>query len=102
MSQIDVPPACGQNAAVRFNLSHGLLRVCEIIRIHHEYQGGIEKSVPRITNWHHEACQVMTNGYREGRIFLSHPNTNNGLFFLLTTKYRFLYWKNMKKVSRKS
>ena len=50
----------------------------EIIRIYHE--GGIEKSdhadrrlfleaksVPRITDWHHE-----------GRIFLSHPHMNNG------------------------
>ena len=29
----------------------------------------------------------MTNGDREGRIFVSHPHTNNGFFFLLTTKY---------------
>ena len=48
----------------------------------------------------------MTNGDREGpifkprgakrwssgRIFLSHPHTNNVLFFLLTTKYLILYW----------
>ena len=28
-----------------------------IIRIYHECEGGIEKSVPRITvGWHHEAC----------------------------------------------
>ena len=27
------------------------------IRIHHEFEGGIEKSVPRITDWHHEACR---------------------------------------------
>ena len=50
----------------------------------------IEKSVPRITVWHHEACRVMTNGDREGRIFLSHPQTNNILFYLLTIKYRIL------------
>ena len=36
---------------------------------------------------------MMTNGDREGRIFLSHPHTNNGFFFLLTTKYLILYWK---------
>ena len=29
------------------------------------------RAVPRITDWHHEACRVMTNGDREGRIFLS-------------------------------
>ena len=32
------------------------------IRIYHECEGGKEKSVPRITVWHHEACRVMTNG----------------------------------------
>ena len=37
----------------------------------------------------------MTNGDREGRIFLSHPHTNNGFFFLLTTKYRILYRKKL-------
>ena len=53
------------------------------IRIYHECEGGIEKSIPRVAFWHHEACRVMTNGDPEGRIFLSHPHTNNGFFFLL-------------------
>ena len=39
---------------------------------------------------------MMTNGDSEGRIFLSHPHTNNGLFFLLTTKYLILCWKHDK------
>ena len=69
-----------------------------IVRIHHECEGGIEKSVPRVTVWHHEACRVMTKGDPEGRIFLSHPHTNNGFFFLLTTRYHILYWKNMKRL----
>ena len=56
-----------------------------IIRIYHEYEGGIEKSVPRINDWHHKACRVMTIGDRKGPIFLSHPQTHNGFFFLLTT-----------------
>ena len=34
----------------------------EIIRIHHECEARIEKSVPRIAVWHHEACRVMANG----------------------------------------
>ena len=51
-----------------------------IIRIHHECEGGIDKSVLRITDCHHEACRVMTNGDCEGQILLSHPHTNNGLF----------------------
>ena len=51
-------------------------------------EGGIEKSVLRITGWRHEACRVMTNGDREGQIFLYHPHTNNRFFSLLTIKYR--------------
>ena len=49
----------------------------QIIIIHHECEGRIEKSVPRIAVWHHEACRVMTNGDPEGRIVLSYPHTNN-------------------------
>ena len=59
----------------------------EIIRIHHEYEGKIEKSVPRIAVWHHKACEVMTNCDPEGRIFLSYPHTSNGFLFLLTTVF---------------
>ena len=65
----------------------------ETIRIDHECEGRIEKSVPRITFWHHEACRVMTNGDHEGRIFLFHPHTNNGFFFLLTIKTHILCLK---------
>ena len=67
------------------------------IKIHHECEGGIEISIPRITDWHHEACRVMTNGDLEGRSFLSHPHTNNGFFSLLATKYLILYWNYMKR-----
>ena len=62
----------------------------KIIRIHHECEGRIAKSLPRIAVWNHEACRVMTNGDPEGRIFLSFPHTNNGFFFLLTTFF-FIY-----------
>ena len=57
----------------------------QTIRIYHEY--GIEKSIPRINHWHHEACRGMTISDPEGRIFLSHPHAINGFLFLLTTKY---------------
>ena len=60
-----------------------------IIRVYHECEGRIEKSFPRITVWHQEACRVMTNGDPEGQIFLSYPHTNNGLFFLLTIVFLF-------------
>ena len=57
------------------------------IRIYHECEGRIEKSVPKIAVWHHVAYRVMTNGDPEGRIFLFYPHTNNGCFFLLTTVF---------------
>ena len=50
-------------------------------------EGGIDKSDPRITDWHQYACRVMADGDHEGRIFLSHPHTNNGFIFLLTTHF---------------
>ena len=46
-----------------------LLKNKSYIRIHQECESGIEKSVLRITVWHHEACRVMTNGDSEGQIF---------------------------------
>ena len=60
-----------------------------IIRIYHECEGKIEKFVLRIAVWHHEACQVMTNGDPEGQIFLSYPHMNIGFFFSLTTVFLF-------------
>ena len=69
--------------------SIGLKRVNNV-RICHKCEGRIEKSVLRIAFWHHEACQVMTNGDLEGRIFLSYPHANNGFFFLLTTDFIFI------------
>ena len=38
---------------------------------------------------------MTTNDDREGRIFLSHPRTNNGLFFLLTINVVFFIFKKM-------
>ena len=54
---------------------------------------------PRITVWHAEACRVRTNGDREGRIFLSFPHTNNGLFFLLTAVFIYLFLNKLPEVS---
>ena len=51
--------------------------VCKNIRIHHECEDGIEKSSTRITNCHQEPYQVMSNGDYKGRIFQTHPHTNN-------------------------
>ena len=60
------------------------------IRIYHECEGRIEKSVPGIAVWHHEACRVMPKGDPEGQIFLSYLHTNNAFFFLLTTVFFFI------------
>ena len=69
------------------------------IRMYHKCVGGIEKSVARITIWHHEACQVITNGDPYGQIFLSNSHRNNEVFFLLTIKY--FIFNMIKKSSQK-
>ena len=37
-------------------------RVENIIRIYHECEVGIEKSIRRIAVWHHMACQLIQLG----------------------------------------
>ena len=69
------------------------------IRIYHEYEGRIEKSVLRIAVWHHEACRVMTNGDPEAQIFLSYPQTNNGLFFCCSPLFLYILFISLKKAS---
>ena len=72
------PGFCSQSGqkSLLYALSLLGLSCCKkIIRIHHEYKDGIEKFVPRITDWHHEACGVMVNGSCKGWIFLFHPHT---------------------------
>ena len=56
-----------------------------IKRIYEECEGKIEKSVPRITVWHQEASQVMTNSDPEGGIFYPNLIRIMDYFFLLTT-----------------
>ena len=68
----------------RFICVHTL---CENIRVYHACEGRIEKYVPRITDWRHRTCRVITIGDHEGQIFLSHPRTNSGFISLLTAKY---------------
>ena len=55
------------------------------IRIYHTCEAGIEKSIPRITDLHHKACQVMIIVDCDGWILISHSHTKNGFSFLLTT-----------------
>ena len=46
----------------------------QTIRINYKCDGGIGKSIPRITVQHHESCRGIANGDPEGRIFLSHSH----------------------------
>ena len=47
--------------------------------------------MPRVTVWHQEACQVMSDCDPEGRVFLSVPYTHDRFFFLQT----FHFWKRV-------
>ena len=65
----------GQCTRLRFLLHQEeakALMSLHIIRIYHECEGRIEKSVSRITVWHHKA------------------HMNNGFFFLLITVFNYL------------
>ena len=70
-------------------VTFSLVLADETIRIHHECEGWIEKSVPRIAIWHHKTCRVMKNDDHQGWIFVSHPHTNNRFFFVLTIDFLF-------------
>ena len=65
----------------------GWSAIYDSIRIHHECKGGIEKTFPRVTFWHHEAYLVMTIGEHEGRFLYPVLIQVIGLYFLLTIKY---------------
>ena len=54
---------------------------------------------PKFTSWGLPSDDKRWSQWTD---FLSHPHTNYGFFFLLTTKYRILCLKSMKKASRKS
>ena len=59
----------------------------------------IEKSVTRITVWHHKACRVNTDSDSDRQIFLSAPHTNDRPFFLLAIQLNFYLKLNSLKVS---
>ena len=65
--------------------------------INHECEGGLEKSDPED---HCLASQgILSDDIDfERPIFLSHPHTNNGFFFLLTIKFCIFHQKRIPKV----
>ena len=54
---------------------YGSVIYSNIIRNYHECEGGNATSIPRITVWHHEACQIMTKGYHEENGFVKPIHT---------------------------
>ena len=86
-------PHMDTSVRIVYLLEKEITNSSENIRINHECEGRKEKSVPKITIWHHEACQVMTNGDPKGQIFLSYPHMNNGFFCLLTTVFCVFFLK---------
>ena len=70
-----------------------LVRICSFIGTleYKHLSGGLRgvdrKIVPRITVWHHEACRVMPDCDREGRIFLSTPYNHDRFFFFSCTPF---------------
>ena len=48
-----------------------ICKLTDNIRIYPEWEGGIEKSVARITVWNQEACRVMTAMNMKDRFFYS-------------------------------
>ena len=81
-----------RRAAVRFYLVHGLVRVCEINRIHHWCSVGTEKSQPEGPRfqWETRLAEFPTGTVdpRVG-IFLKPLNTNDRFFFSYTTTVRY-------------
>ena len=71
------------------------------IRIHHEFEDGIEKFSPRITDWDHKVSQVMTNGDGKGWIFIPILTQIVDSFSCSPLNAYFIL-ENMKKASRKS
>ena len=69
-----------------------LLVLSQIIRIFHEYECWIDKSVLRITIWHHKACFVMPIGDPRDHDFLSYQRSDDGFFFTLTIKFHFFIY----------
>ena len=84
-----------------FVLPRGWYSVCEIIRIYHECEAGKEKSVPRITFWHHRACRVMTNGDPNRRIFYPTLTPIMDSFSCSPINTSFYIGKNMNKCFQK-
>ena len=56
------------------------IRNVSLLRNHHECESRTEKIIRRITVLQQGACQVMTNGDPEGRIFLSILMSKNTVY----------------------
>ena len=70
------------------------------IIIHHDCEGGIEKSVPRITDWHHEARPIDDKRCSRGTDFLfaSSHEFYTRFFFLPLLNPHFIIEKHEKRL----
>ena len=77
----------GRRAAVLFHLSHGLVQVCQINRIHHWCSVGTEKSQPKGPSfqWETRLAECPTERWTRGLgFFLDQLNTSDLFFFSYT------------------
>ena len=75
------------------NRKHAHSAQLKIIRIYHECEGRIEKSVPRDQRLSSFGKPRDAKRRSSGGIFLSYPHTNNGFFFSCSPLFLFIYFK---------
>ena len=67
--------------------------LCLLLYVYPKCKDGIQTSILRFIAWHHEAYRVMTNGDREGQIFLSHSHSPDRCFCSLFNIAYFIFQK---------
>ena len=63
----------------------------DILRTRHNCDGEIEKSVPRITVWHHKGCGMTTNIDPKGQIVYHIPTQIMDSFSCSPLNFAFLF-----------
>ena len=68
--------------------------LCKNIRILHMCEVRIEKSVPRVTVWHHEALPSDAKQWSRGTEFFIRTEHSCLIFFLAYFRFRMFYFKS--------
>ena len=69
--------------------------LCEIIRIHRECEGGIEKSVPGITRLEKSVPSADTDEMLHSSLISNQYNTVKHLIFAASKFGNFIYWRSL-------